>query len=320
MTKANTTTKTTKANAVRNINPLTVEVAPDLIASFDAVSRAADEVALSTRALRHAAEMAGLKVTYFAAPNQDSTPEHRHGYAVLQRLAVGKLAALLGVQADAFEPVFNSAVQSGSDVSIGDETRTKKAWQQKIGNTLRPVKDAWLKSIRAEIDEAKSVAHYARADLIKLEAEAEKTAEQCKAADAAVAEAKVRVVKLHDAMDKAEGKERAKLAAHVKAAEAALDEKVEFATMVESLDQQALLAVAEQKEVVEECEVEVMQLSKLLPASRGAANRKTEAEAAIAKVDALIATLSKSDGTGFGSADLPEAIAFLKQARSALSL
>ena len=315
---SNSTSK--PAAAVRNINPLTVEVAPDLVASFDAVARAADEVALSTRALRSAAEAAGIALSFFAAPKAESTPEHRHGYAVLQRLAIGKLAALLGVPADAFEPVFNSAVATGTEIQIGDETRTKKAWQQKIGNTLRPVKDAWARSVQGEVAEAKSVLHHAKAELPKLEAAAEKTKTEMEAADRAMLAAEDKIEKLKEKAYLAKGKDKAKLLAQCKAAEDGYDAKAAFVTECEKADQAALLAVAEQRDVIEECDLEVRQLSKLLPSSRGAANRKTEAETAIAKVDAIIATLSKSDGTGFGTADLPEAINFLKQARTALSL
>jgi len=312
-------TNTTTTPAVRNINPLTVDVSPELMATFDAVAQATDAVALSTAALRRAAESAGIKVTYFTAPGKDATPEHRHGYAVLQRLAVGKLAALLGATPDAFEPIFNGAVQYSTEVKIGEEARQKRAWQQRLSNTLRPVKDAWTASIRSEVAEAKAVLTYAKGDLTAAQEAATKTADEvdkCEANAKAVAD---KVIGLTDAMDKATGKDKAKLAAQVKAANAARLEALNVLAAAEEADRMALLTVAEQREVVEECETEVLVLSKALPAARGATNRKTDAEAAIAKIDLMITAMSASDGTGYGSADLAEAVYHLKMARAALN-
>lgn len=306
--------------AVRNINPLTVEVSPDLIASFDAVSQAAATVALSTVALRRAAEMAGLKVEYFTQPKPDSTPEHRHGYAILQRLAVGKLAALLGVTADAFEPIFNSATATDALVKIGEESRAKRAWQQKLANTLRPVRDAWLKSVREEIAEAKQVLYYAKAELAHATKAAEETAQNVADVESSARSIAQKVNALQAAHDSATGKDKAKLAAQVKAAQAAYSDACDVCELAEEADRMALLTVAEQREVVEECETEVAMMTKALPASRGAQTRKTDAEAAIAKLDALIKAFTESDGTGYGSADLAEATFHLKQARAALSL
>lgn len=312
-------TNPTTTVAVRNVNPLTVDVALDLMATFDAVAQATDAVALSTVALRQAAERAGILVAHFAAPGKEATPEHRHGYAVLQRLAVGKLAALLGATPDAFEPIFNSAVQTTTDVAIGGETRAKRAWQQRLSNTLRPVKDAWTASIRNEIAEAKAVLTYAKGDLVAAQEAAAKTSDAVDKLEADAEAVAVKVAGLTEALDKATGKDKAKLAAQVKAANAARLDALDKLAAAEEADRVALLTVAEQREVVEECETEVLMMSKALPAARGATVRKTDAEAAIAKLDALITAMAASDGTGYGSADLAETVYHLKMARAALN-
>lgn len=311
-TNANKTT-------ITNINPLTVEVPADLMATFDQVTDDSHRLALSTTALRLAAEKAGIDLPHFAKPNKDSSPEHRFSYAMLQRLAVGKLAALLGVTPDTFEPIYNSATGGGVSVTIGEETRTKQAWQQRISNVLRPVKENWEKSIRSEVDAAKTAARFAKAALDKAEKDAEKTAADLEAAEKALAEIAEKVDAQAAAVAVAKGKERAKLAAYLEAAKQEHAAQMDLVTMVEDLDREALLNAAEHREALAECEQDVAEKQAMLPKARGAKARKSDAEAAIGKVDALIATLSKSDGTGYGSADLAEAVYHLKLARTALS-
>lgn len=309
-----TTTKTT--TTIRNINPLTVDVPADLVASFVTVSDDADKLRLSTKAMRQAAEKAGIKLTYFAQATKDSTPEHRYGYAILQRLAVEKQAALLGVTAAAFEPVFNSAVTGNPQIEIGDERRSKKEWKSKLSNLLRPVKDAWVADVRADVVAKRQAVGHAEDELKALMAEAAKTEATSKDAETAVADATAKLQEVVAAHDAATGKEKAKLAAHVKVASKAAEDALSFATMVEEADTAALLAVAEQKEAVEELKAELKEKQDMLPQSRGAQNRKTDSEAMVTKLDALIKTLSDSDGTGYGNADLADAIFHLKEARA----
>lgn len=309
-----TTTKT--ETTIRNINPLTVDVPLELLAAFMEVKDDADRLALSTKEMRNRAETAGVQLPHFTRPNGNSTPEHRYSYAILQRMGVEKLAILLGVTATAFEPVFNSATKTDALVQIGGETRKKRDWQAKVNNTLRPVKDAWVASVQSEVKTAREDLLNAELDLKDLTGKADAAEAASKDAETAVAEADAALRELVTQHDAATGKEKAKLAARVKTANKAVEDALSFATMVEEADTAALLAVAEQKEAVEELRAELKAKQELLPTARGAKTRKTESEAAVAKIDALIKTLTESDGTGYGAADLAEAIYHLKMTRA----
>ena len=150
-------TFTNNNTALVNINPLTVEIPPSLLMAFTETCGAIETLEASTLDLRRAAQEAGFELSHLSAPTKESAPEHRYNYAIARRMAAQRKALLLGVTLEAFEPVFSEAVEGKTPITIGDETKTRKAWQSSLADQWKRVKDAWAKSIRQEVEDAKAV-------------------------------------------------------------------------------------------------------------------------------------------------------------------
>lgn len=305
--------------ALQNINPLTVEVPAAFALAFETTIETIETLAWSAKQLRSAAEEAGFTLAHLSRPNKESTPEHRFNYAMSRRMAAQRLAYQLGVTLDTFEPVFNDATESLAMLTIGDETKTKKAWQSKLADVWKRVKETWLDSIRAEADDLRSIARAAKAELDALKEAAEKTAMIVDAQEAQEQEVQKQLALANAEADAAAtAKDKAKAKAKLAMVEEKLEAQRALVAEAEAADQAALLACAIQAEALDEIQLDVQEKLALLPAARGPKERANPVDAFAAKLDALIKTATETSDD-FGSAALDDVVHHLKRARSFLN-
>ena len=309
--------------ALQNLNPLTIaideKIAP-LAKAFAETALAIYEVRTATVSLRDEAERAGFTLAHLGDPRRvkDATPEHRFNYALSRRMAAERRALELSVTLAAFEPIYNEAVEGRTPITIGDQTRTKKAWQQRISDVWKDVKEAWLKSIRKEADDLEGIARAAKAELEALKAAAEKTALIVDAQETQEQEVQKQLaLAVAEAEAAATAKDKAKAKAKLAMVEEKLEAQRALVAEAEEADQAALLACAIQAEALDEIRLDVKEKLALLPASRGAQEHKNPTAAFAKALDALIKTASEAEG--LGNADLDDVLHHLKRARDFLN-
>lgn len=304
--------------ALQNINPLTVEIPAAFALAFETTIDDIERLNGSTKTLREAAEKAGFTLAHLTAPNKESTPEHRFNYAMSKRMAAQRLAFKLGAPLAAFEPVFNEATESKAMLTIGVETKNKKAWQQSLSFVWKNVKEAWMKSIRTEADDLRSIARAAKAELDALKEAAEKTALIVDAQEAQEQEVQKQLALANaEAEAAATAKEKAKAKAKLAMVEEKLEAQRTLVAEAEAADQAALLACAIQAEALDELNLDVQEKLALLPAARGTKERKNKVDAFAAKLDALIKEAAEADE--LGNADIDDVVHHLKFARKLLN-
>ena len=304
--------------ALQNINPLTVQIPAAFALAFETAADDIDRVAGSTKTLRDAAEEAGFTLAHLSAPNKESTPEHRFNYAMARRMAAQRLASKLHAPLDAFEPVFNDATESRAAITIGGETKSKKAWQQSLNFVWKPVKKAWVDNIRAEADDLQAMARAAKTELEALKAAAEKTALIMDAQETQEQEVQKQLaLAVAEAEAAATAKDKAKAKAKLAMVEEKLEAQRALVAEAEEADQAALLACAIQAEALDEIRLDVLEKLALLPAPRGAQEHKNPTAAFAKALDALIKTASEAEG--LGDADLDDVLHHLKRARDFLN-
>jgi hypothetical protein len=310
--------KAMNTTALQNINPLTVEIPAAFALAFEANIEALETAAASSKDLREAAEKAGFTLAHLSRPTADSTPEHRFNYAMARRMAAQRLAFKLGAPLASFEPVFNEATESKAMLTIGGETKTKKAWQQGLGDVWKYVKKAWMESIRTEADDLRNIARAAKAELDALKEAAEKTAMVVDAQEAQEQEVQKQLALANaEAEAAATAKEKAKAKAKLAMVEEKLEAQRALVVEAEAADQAALLACAIQAEALDELNLDVQEKLALLPAARGTKERKNKVDAFAAKLDALIKEAAEADD--LGNADLDDLVHHLKEARKQLN-
>ena len=304
--------------ALQNINPLTVQIPAAFAKAFETAADDIERVTGSTKTLRDAAEKAGFTLAHLSAPNKDSTPEHRFNYAMARRMAAQRLASKLSAPLDAFEPVFNDATESRAAITIGGETKSKKAWQQSLNFVWKPVKKAWVDNIRAEADDLQAMARAAKTELEALKAAAEKTALIMDAQETQEQEVQKQLaLAVAEAEAAATAKDKAKAKAKLAMVEEKLEAQRALVAEAEEADQAALLACAIQAEALDEIRLDVLEKLALLPAPRGAQEHKNPTAAFAKALDALIKTASEAEG--LGDADLDDVLHHLKRARDFLN-
>lgn len=304
--------------ALQNINPLTVDIPEALALAFETTIDSIETLAWSSKALRRAAEDAGFSLAHLSRPNKESSPEHRFNYAISRRMAAQRLAYQLGVTLATFEPVFNDATESMAMLTLGGETKTKKAWQSKLADVWKAVKNAWMDSIRAEADDLRNIARAAKAELDALKAAAEKTALVVDAQEAQEIEVQRQLALANaEAEAAATAKDKAKAKAKLAMVEEKLEAQRALVAEAEQADQAALLACAIQAEALDEIQLDVQEKLSLLPAARGTKERKNRVDAFAAKLDALIKEATEADD--LGAADIDDVVHHLKFARKLLN-
>jgi hypothetical protein len=304
--------------ALQNINPLTVEIPAAFALAFETTIDDIERLNGSTKALRDAAEKAGFTLAHLSNPNKESTPEHRFNYAMSKRMAAQRLAYKLGAPLEAFEPVFNDATESKASLTIGGETKTKKAWQQSLSFVWKNVKEAWTKSIRAEADDLQAIARAAKAELDALKTAAEKTAMVVDAQEAQEQEVQKQLALANaEAESAATAKDKAKAKAKLAMVEEKLEAQRALVAEAEAADQAALLACAIQAEALDEIRLDVLEKLALLPAARGPKERANKVDAFAKALDALIKTATEADD--LGDADIDDVVHHLKFARKLLN-
>ena len=304
--------------ALQNINPLTVQIPAAFALAFETAADDIDRVAGSTKTLRDAAEEAGFTLAHLSAPNKESTPEHRFNYAMARRMAAQRLASKLHAPLDAFEPVFNDATESRTAIALGEETKSKNAWQQSLNFVWKPVKKAWVDNIRAEADDLQAMARAAKTELEALKAAAEKTALIMDAQETQEQEVQKQLaLAVAEAEAAATAKDKAKAKAKLAMVEEKLEAQRALVAEAEEADQAALLACAIQAEALDEIRLDVLEKLALLPAPRGAQEHKNPTAAFAKALDALIKTASEAEG--LGDADLDDVLHHLKRARDFLN-
>ena len=275
--------------AQTNISPLALELPEALVSDFDAFDAAIVSVTGYGRAFADTAAASGIRFDFTSRPSKDSSPEHRHGYALWVRLCIRKAAMMLGVSESAFEPVYSGAVKAGDAVTIGGESKTVTAWKGYVANAGRPVRSYMERVVRDDLAEAKADLSYAKAALDAAKAKSSVSVEALNAAQAVSAKAEAEAAKAEAEADAAP--RGAKAAAKAKAAKlrAKADSLVaETAALVDAVDDDAEVELAAMAEVKAEAE-RVAALQAMLPdTARGAAVAKTDAEKWAARIDALL--------------------------------
>ena len=309
--------------ALQNLNPLTIAIdeglAP-LATAFAETTAAIHELREATVSLRETAERAGFTLAHLGDPRRlkDATPEHRFNYALSRRMAAERRALELSVTLAAFEPIYNEAVEGKTPITIGDQTRTKKAWQQRISDVWKDVKAAWIASIRKEAEDLEGIARAAKAELEALKAAAEKTALVVDAQETQEQEVQKQLaLAVAEAEAAATAKDKAKAKAKLAMVEEKLEAQRALVAEAEEADQAALLACAIQAEALDEIRLDVLEKLALLPASRGAQEHKNPTAAFAKALDALIKTASEAES--LGDADLDDVLHHLKRARDFLN-
>jgi hypothetical protein len=275
--------------AQSNISPLALELPEALVSDFDAFDAAIVSVTGYGRAFADTAAASGIRFDFTSRPSKDSSPEHRHGYALWVRLCIRKAAMMLGVAEAAFEPVYSGAVKPGDAVEIGGESKTVTAWKGYVANAGRPVRSYMERVVRDDLAEAKAELAYAEKARAAAKAEAE-------AAEAALASVKAVAAKAEAEAANAEAEAEkaprgAKAQAKAKAAKlrAKADSVMsESAALFDAAEDAAEFERAAMAEVKAEA-ARVAALQAMLPDSgRGAAVTKTDAAKWAGRLDALL--------------------------------